>query len=110
MITKAHSALVAEKTEIVTMGLLLTILFGATFLYCQAEEYTNGVVFSFHGDLFGSIFFLTTGFHGLHVTIGTLFLLICAVRHILTTLDRKGLRALPKRQEYKSVNVYSFQS
>jgi len=35
--------------------------------------------------VYGSIFFITTGFHGLHVTIGTAFLAFCLVRHVLAT-------------------------
>jgi len=52
------------------------------FLLCQSYEYQYGVLFSFRENIYGSIFFLTTGFHGMHVTIGTLFLLYCLIRYI----------------------------
>ncbi|HEY7417523.1 MAG TPA: heme-copper oxidase subunit III [Ktedonobacteraceae bacterium] len=64
------------------IGLSLTILLGATFLGGQVYEYTN----LFHNGFtityqtFGSAFFTLTGFHGLHVTIGLIFLFICLVR------------------------------
>jgi heme/copper-type cytochrome/quinol oxidase subunit 3 len=66
--------------------LFLTILLGVTFLYCQAYEYKYGVKFSWRENIYGSIFFITTGFHGMHVTVGTLFLLFCWLRHFLTAM------------------------
>jgi len=83
-ITLGHAQLVRGNTTAFFWQLFLTILLGAVFLFCQAYEYQYGVLFSFRDNIYGSIFFLTTGFHGMHVTIGTLFLLYCAVRHVLT--------------------------
>lgn len=62
--------------------LAATILFGAVFLGGQVYEYTNlySQGFTLTYKTFGSAFFLLTGFHGLHVTIGALFLLICLIR------------------------------
>jgi len=56
-----------------------TIVFGITFLWVQGLEYKYGVKFSWRGNLYGSIFFLLTGFHGFHVTVGLFFLLFCFV-------------------------------
>jgi cytochrome c oxidase subunit III len=70
---------------------------GTTFLFCQAYEYTYGVKFSWRDSIYGSIFFMSTGFHGFHVTIGTIFLLFCWARHFTTTtlvewaLDKKNV-------------------
>ncbi len=65
------------------LGLLFTILMGAIFLGGQIYEYT-GLFGTFHftlnASIFGSAFFTLTGFHGLHVTIGVIFLLICLIR------------------------------
>ncbi len=63
-------------------GLLGTIILGSTFLGGQVYEYTNlfSQNFTPQYKVFGSAFFTLTGFHGLHVTIGVLFLLICLIR------------------------------
>ena len=66
--------------------LFATISFGITFLCCQWIEYKYGLTFTWKENVYGSTFFVTTGFHGLHVIIGTLFLLFCLVRSILTLL------------------------
>lgn len=90
-ITIAHAYLYMsvgeeKKLKIINFSwyLFLTIALGVTFLFCQAYEYKYGVKFSWRDNVYGSIFFVTTGFHGLHVTIGTLFLVFCFVRNYLT--------------------------
>lgn len=64
------------------IGLFLTILMGAAFLGGQIYEYSGlfGNQFTQSASIFGSAFFTLTGFHGLHVTVGALFLLICLIR------------------------------
>ena len=83
-ITIAHAYIVKNNTSGFSFYLFLTILLGVTFLFCQGYEYKYGVKFSWRDNIYGSIFFVTTGFHGLHVTIGTLFLLFCWLRHFVT--------------------------
>jgi cytochrome c oxidase subunit III len=65
------------------IGLTLTILLGTIFLGGQIYEY-SGLFNDFHftpsQNIFGSIFYTLTGFHGLHVTIGVIFLLVCLIR------------------------------
>lgn len=68
------------------VGLLVTVLLGAYFVYMQYEEYCEAA-FSLADGVYGTTFFVRTGFHGLHVIIGTLFLLyvlLSMVRSILT--------------------------
>lgn len=60
--------------------LFLTIIFGIAFLVCQGIEYIYGLNFRWDDNIFGSCFFILTGFHGFHVTVGTIFLLFCFVR------------------------------
>jgi cytochrome c oxidase subunit III len=66
------------------LGLSLTILMGAAFLGGQVYEYSNlfGQHFTPQATIFGSSFFTLTGFHGLHVTIGLLFLIIVLLRSL----------------------------
>ncbi len=78
----AGRAAAKGNRKVLIICLALTILLGWTFLGGQVYEYTN--LFS-HGftisyKAFGSAFFTLTGFHGLHVTIGSIFLLICLIR------------------------------
>jgi heme/copper-type cytochrome/quinol oxidase subunit 3 len=66
------------------IGLFFTILMGAVFLGGQVYEYSGlfGIHFTQSSTIFGSAFFTLTGFHGLHVTVGAIFLLICLIRSI----------------------------
>lgn len=87
-ITLAHHAIL-EKSNFTshqkfTKHLLVTIILGITFLMCQGIEYKYGVTFKWKENVYGSSFFVTTGFHGFHVTVGTIFLLFCLLREILT--------------------------
>jgi len=61
--------------------LLVTIALGVLFTAFQLYEY-NSAEFSINDSVFGSIFFFSTGFHGLHVLIGTLFLIFSFLRHL----------------------------
>lgn len=57
-------------------GLLLSIVLRMVFLYCQYVEYGNAN-FSISDGVYGSTFFALTGFHGFHVTVGTVRLILC---------------------------------
>nr|YP_004072678.1 cytochrome c oxidase subunit III [Meretrix lusoria]ACV92125.1 cytochrome c oxidase subunit III [Meretrix lusoria] len=61
------------------VALMVTICLGLCFTYLQALEY-YWASFSFGDGIYGSSFFLLTGFHGLHVIIGTIFLVVCWFR------------------------------
>jgi heme/copper-type cytochrome/quinol oxidase subunit 3 len=50
------------------------------FLFLQAVEYAN-LPISINDGVFGSTFFMATGFHGFHVLVGSIFLFVCLVRH-----------------------------
>ena len=60
--------------------LLCTIILGYIFLICQGIEYTFGINQNWMSNVYWSIFFLLTGFHGAHVIVGTLFLQFNFVR------------------------------
>ncbi len=78
-VTAAHHALQHNKRGEATFMLACTIVLGLLFSMVQAYEYTIAG-FSYDGTLYGSAFFMATGFHGAHVVIGTIFLIVCLIR------------------------------
>ncbi len=78
-VTWAHHALLQNDRKGLIQGLILTIVLGAVFSCVQAYEYAHAP-FAFKGSIFGATFFMATGFHGFHVLIGTIFLLVCLIR------------------------------
>lgn len=80
-VTWAHHALIEGHHDQGKMGLALTVFLGLYFTALQAFEYYEAS-FSFADRVYGSTFFIATGFHGLHVIVGTLFLLVCLIRLI----------------------------
>ncbi len=77
--TWAHHALQHGDRTGCRNGLILTILLGMVFTTLQVVEYSEAG-FSYDGTLYGSAFFMATGFHGAHVVIGTIFLAVCLFR------------------------------
>ncbi|HEY1354483.1 MAG TPA: heme-copper oxidase subunit III [Ktedonobacteraceae bacterium] len=84
------------------IGLFLTILMGAIFLGGQVYEYSGlfGMQFTQSSSIFGSAFFTLTGFHGLHVTIGAIFLLICLIRSLRGDFTAKNHFAVQAAEMY----------
>jgi cytochrome c oxidase subunit 3 len=82
-VTWAHHALLQNDRQGLKWGLIATVALGALFTAVQAYEYAHAA-FAFNrdngGNIYGSTFFMATGFHGFHVLIGTLFLLVCLFR------------------------------
>src|SRR5262249_23704148 len=74
-ITWAHHSLQVGDRKGLIWGLALTILLGMLFTACQAYEYSHAA-FKFSGNIYGAVFFMATGFHGMHVLIGTIFLIV----------------------------------
>lgn len=68
-----------EVVEVSELALLATIILAAEFTCCQIYEYYDAL-FYINDGIFGSTFYVATGFHGLHVLIGTIFLIICLGR------------------------------
>ena len=82
-VTWAHHALIENDRRSLIMGLGLTILLGMTFTTFQAIEYSDAPFKLFTEnttDVYSSVFFLATGFHGFHVIVGTAFLIVCWFR------------------------------
>lgn len=80
-VTWAHHALIENNFSQTNQGLFITICLGIYFTILQAYEYIEAP-FSIADRVYGSTFFIATGFHGLHVIIGTIFLSICFIRRI----------------------------
>ncbi|MGH8788580.1 MAG: cytochrome c oxidase subunit 3 [Cupriavidus necator] len=82
-LTWAHHALLAGKRSQLIQGLSLTILLGAVFMGFQVYEYMHAysdLNLKLTSGIYGSTFFLLTGFHGFHVTMGAIMLAVVLVR------------------------------
>ncbi len=77
--TWAHHALRAGDHKRTATGLLLTVILGLMFTSLQAYEYAHAS-FGFTDGIYSSTFYLATGFHGFHVIVGTVFLIVCYLR------------------------------
>ena len=78
-VTWAHHALLENDRQGLKYGLILTVVLGALFTCVQAYEYSHAL-FGFSGNVYGATFFMATGFHGFHVLVGTIFLIVCLIR------------------------------
>jgi cytochrome c oxidase subunit 3 len=84
-VTIAHHALKANKRGVLTFWLLVTVLLGFTFLGFQVHEYVHAyevMGLKLSSGIYGTTFFMLTGFHGLHVTIGATMLTVMLLRVI----------------------------
>nr|ALO70961.1 cytochrome c oxidase subunit 3 [Aleocharinae sp. 4 EF-2015] len=80
-VTWAHHSLMENNFMQTTQGLTLTVALGIYFSILQGYEYIEAS-FTISDAIYGSSFFMATGFHGIHVIIGTTFLLVCLIRHL----------------------------
>src|SRR5580765_7314526 len=78
-VTWAHHSLLHGDRKGLINGLVLTVGLGMLFTMVQAYEYMHAP-FGFKDSIYGATFFMATGFHGFHVIIGTIFLLVCLIR------------------------------
>ena len=79
----SHVSLEKSKRSAIGLWLGLTIILGIAFLVLQVEEYTHAyqeMGLTLASGIYGNTFFLLTGFHGMHVTLGTVFLIVLFVR------------------------------
>nr|QVT11058.1 cytochrome c oxidase subunit III [Pachycrepoideus vindemmiae] len=86
-ITWCHYSIIMSKYKISIISLFITVMLGIIFTLYQWKEY-NDASFSISDSIYGSIFFMSTGFHGLHVIIGTIFLVIILFRMILNNFSK----------------------
>ena len=99
-VTWAHHALLKDDRQGLKWGLAATVVLGLLFTAVQAYEYAHAH-FAFsrelanvppeeQGNIYGSTFFMATGFHGFHVIVGTIFLIVCLLRAMAGHFKPKG--------------------
>nr|QKK69264.1 cytochrome c oxidase subunit III [Anterhynchium aff. flavomarginatum HB]QKK69277.1 cytochrome c oxidase subunit III [Anterhynchium aff. flavomarginatum SC] len=86
-ISWSHYSMILNKFKKSLYSLIQTIILGFIFSIFQYIEYIEAP-FTISDSCFGSIFFLTTGFHGIHVLIGNIFLSICLIRLYLNHFSK----------------------
>jgi cytochrome c oxidase subunit 3 len=94
-VTWAHFSIIANNRREAILALFLTIFFAILFTALQGYEYYEAG-FTIADGVYGSTFFMATGFHGFHVIIGTIFLSVSLIRLIqyhLTNLHHFGFEA-----------------
>jgi len=82
-ITLAHHALKNNDRAMLVIWLVATVLLGFSFVYLQIEEYKEAYLhlgLTLGSGIYGSTFFMLTGFHGMHVTLGAIMLTVIAIR------------------------------
>ena len=82
-ITKAHHALLDDARKPLKIWMAATIVLGISFLILQGYEYHHAYTemgLTLGAGIYGSTFFMLTGFHGLHVTLGTFMLCMILLR------------------------------
>lgn len=87
-VTWAHHAILAGSKKEASLSLIITIALAVVFTLLQAFEYITAP-FTISDSVYGSCFYMATGFHGFHVFVGTVFLTVCLIRlyfnHFTTT-------------------------
>lgn len=87
-VTWAHHALLARAKRHSLVGLLFTLILAIMFMTLQSIEYVKAP-FNISDGIYGSCFYMTTGFHGFHVFIGTVALLVSFIRIVLNHFTKE---------------------
>ena len=78
-VTYSHHAITAGKKADAVLGLVFTVVLAVLFTALQAFEYVSAT-FTISDGIYGSTFFMATGFHGFHVCLGAIILTIMTIR------------------------------
>jgi len=81
-ITLAHSSLLAHNRLLTIEAYVATIYLAILFTFLQGLEYYDSL-FNINDSIYGSTFYILTGFHGLHVIIGTIFIVVSFLRYLV---------------------------
>lgn len=82
-VSKAHHYLLDEKRGLLVLNLIITLILGYSFLALQVMEYHHAyteLALRLDAGIYGTTFFMLTGFHGMHVTIGAIMLTVMLIR------------------------------
>lgn len=79
ILTISHHAFLNGNKNLALITLLITILIGLSFTFVQFIEYSIAE-FTISDSVFGSVFYMTTGLHSMHVNVGIIFLIVSLVR------------------------------
>nr|QIK02032.1 cytochrome oxidase subunit 3 [Columbicola macrourae] len=88
-ITWAHHGLISSNMSTAMSGLMWTISLGVIFTLFQMTEYLE-CNFTIADSVFGSVFYIATGFHGIHVLVGTIFIITSTIRILLLLMTNKN--------------------
>lgn len=80
-VTWVHYAIIGRVSNSVVYGFLFTVILAIFFTGLQGMEYYEAP-FTIASSVYGAIFFIATGFHGLHVIVGTIYLFVCFLRYL----------------------------
>ncbi len=81
-VTWAHHAIILRSKRQVVLALIITVTLATLFTFLQVFEYMHAP-FCISDGIYGSCFYMATGFHGFHVFIGTIALIISLIRNVL---------------------------
>ena len=87
-VTWAHHALEEGDRESFVQGLAMTVVLGFSFSLLQIYEYHHAS-FDFSGNIYGAVFYMATGFHGFHVTMGAVMLAVILFRSLKGHFTKK---------------------
>lgn len=87
-VTWAHHSIVAGSKFQASFSLIITVVLAIIFTALQGFEYCTAP-FTISDGIYGSCFYMATGFHGFHVIVGTLFLIVCLFRLYLNHFTRE---------------------
>ncbi len=87
-ITWVHLSILIDKFKDGIESFLYTLTLAILFTVLQLYEYTEAK-FNISDSVYGSIFFMSTGFHGFHVIVGTIFILVCFIRYLKKHFTKK---------------------
>nr|YP_007374669.1 cytochrome c oxidase subunit III [Urochela quadrinotata]AFI54778.1 cytochrome c oxidase subunit III [Urochela quadrinotata] len=87
-VTWVHHSMMEGKKMQLLWSLIMTVTLGLYFTTLQYIEYMESP-FCISDSVYGSSFFMATGFHGLHVIVGTIFLIVCLIRSYFNHFSKK---------------------
>lgn len=89
-ITMAHNKIIKGDKNGAKIGISLTVILGIIFIICQGIEYKNSPI-SISDGIIGSIFYVSTGTHGMHIIVGTVFIIVQTLNKGISRNNHLGI-------------------